>query len=133
MGNPVASPHHGHPRRSLRKARSTVVGIVGGLGALLLALTPLRPGPRPSSGAEITAVELLQNGRVEGTTEEWGPAETGYERAPSEGRSGSQALRCATPTPQGRAGAFQTLKLDRTLMLPLEAGPVTSGSKDAAA
>jgi hypothetical protein len=95
------------------------VGVVGILGALLLALTPLRQGSRPHSGVDVIPVELLRNGRFEGTLEDWGPAETGYEVAPSEGRSGSQALLCTLPGPAGNAGAFQTLRLDRGRLLPL--------------
>ncbi|HVE38606.1 MAG TPA: hypothetical protein VNM14_01880 [Planctomycetota bacterium] len=114
MGNPAAPPRSAGPGLS-RRARSTVVGVIGGLGALLLALTPLRMGPRPRPGVEATPVELLQNGRFEGALDTWGAAGSGFEAAPSEGRSGSQALLCATAD----AAGFQTLRLDRALMLPL--------------
>jgi hypothetical protein len=93
--------------------------VVGGLGALLLALTPLRQGPRARPGVEATPVELLRNGRFEGTLEDWGRAGTGYDVAPSEGRSGSQALLCSLPSSAGDAGAFQTLRLERDQLLPL--------------
>jgi hypothetical protein len=95
------------------------VGLVGGLGALFLALTPLRLAPRAQPTIDVSPVELLRNGRFEGTIADWSPAWTGYEVAPSEGRSGSQALLCTNPSPEGSAGAFQTLRLDRAVMLPL--------------
>jgi hypothetical protein len=76
-------------------------------------------GSRRQAGADATLVELLKNGRFEGSLEDWSPAGTGFEAAPKEGRSGSQALLCTTQVLGGSAGAFQTLCLDRTLMRPL--------------
>src|SRR5262249_25013836 len=74
MAKPAAQAPPGRPRPLSGRARSTLVGLIGGLGALLLALVPLKIGSRPHPGVETTLVELLKNGGFEGRMEGWGPA-----------------------------------------------------------
>jgi hypothetical protein len=108
----------------IRRIRRSLLGFVGGLGAVALALSPLR-SERLGKG-RIAPLELLQDGRFEERRSAWGPTGAGYELVASEGRSGSRAICCASSERPEGAGAFQTLRLDRRRALPLE---VTGWSK----
>src|SRR5262245_58457581 len=98
----------------IRRIRRSLLGLIGGLVAVALALSPLRSERLGRSGT--APLELLQDGRFEERRSAWGPTGAGFEVVASEGRSGTRAILCA-----GRdAGAFQTLRLDRRRAIPLQ-------------
>lgn len=111
------------PRR--RSARTSMALLIGGTGALMLALAPLHFGSRSPGpgGISTTPRELLRNGRFEVVAEplapEWGATGSGYRIVPGEGRHGSHAIVCSAADRQQTTGACQTLRLDRASVLPL--------------
>ncbi|MBU6402135.1 MAG: hypothetical protein KGS61_17590, partial [Verrucomicrobia bacterium] len=104
------------------KRRSTLL-----LLGWLLGAAPTRSEPvLRTVGGATASVSLLRDGDFEqlqqGRPVGWHAAPSGFRVAEGEGRHGSRALACDSPSGEGWFGASQTLMLERTNPAPLMVG-----------